>query len=338
MSIIWCGGEEIDWEVRSGCSMTATPGYYRSDYSRGAITAAISGYYWHRLPQEYTTLWYTHRAYNTFRDANMNTVVFGQGEPSIANSVLGLDLGGTGGKMRLFTYDGAPKSVLQTSGYTYTVSSIVKIDIKISNYGASGRVQVWLDSVLHIDYSGDITDGGATALDFVGGYSLTSLPSSYVSEVIVADESTFGMSLRTLAPNAAGDNNDWTGAYTDIGEFVLSDADVISTSNPGDDFQCNLLGMPPGNFSIKGVRVAARGSDSAQQLAAKVGIRTNSTNYLGGARSLLAAWQTFAEIWTVNPDTSSPFTGSEIDALQLAISTVTATTTTSTTTSTTTTT
>ena len=81
-----------------------------------------------------------------------------------------------------------------------------------------------------------------------------------VSEVILADEDTrHFVGVASLAPSAAGDTNTWdSGAYTDIDEAVLDDADMLKSGTAAQDFNCNLNDLPAGDFDIGGVKVTAR--------------------------------------------------------------------------------
>jgi hypothetical protein len=215
-----------------------------------------------------------------------------------------------------------------------------QFDMRLISYGASGVLKLYFggnESPL-VTYSGDLSIAGVSGFIRVGGRGISLSFGGHTSQIIVHTADTRGMHLVTLEPNAAGDHTDWTGAYTDIDEEEINDADDIYTANPGDDWSHGMSDIPSGNWKVKGVKTSARGVDTTEVLAVKHGIRTNSTDYLKGKKSYLSSYQTFEEFWETNPDTTNPFTGAEVDALQQVMSTVTATTTTSTTTTSTTTT
>jgi hypothetical protein len=78
----------------------------------------------------------------------------------------------------------------------------------------------------------------------------------YISEVIVHTDDTRIKNLVTLAPNGAGDTNDWTGTQTAIDDTIQDDADYISIDAPGDAL-FSLSDLPDPAEVVTDLKIAA---------------------------------------------------------------------------------
>jgi hypothetical protein len=217
----------------------------------------------------------------------------------------------------LIKYDGTTKTELAAEvGDSLTNITLHKLDMQLINYGATATVNVYVDGVLVITYTGDVTVSGVTALDsvFLG---VCSLNGADISEIIVADEDTRNLSLVTMAPNGAGDTQDWTGAYTDIDEITLDDADLIYTDVAAKDQQCNLINIPSGSFACKAVKISARATKSVDASIGtlKLGIKSGTVDVDAG-HALTTGWVTYERLMLVNPVGGLAFTVAELNALQ----------------------
>jgi hypothetical protein len=261
-----------------------------------------------------TSCWLSCQAYSS---VSGTVKIVGLGKSGTLLSVL---LGQVStGKLGIYKYDGTTLTELAAeTGTLFLAYSIHKVDMQIISLGASTEINVWVDGTLVIEYTGDPRPTGLTEFDIV---TLFGSDSMFSSEIIVASEDTRLMSLKTLAPGAAGDTSDWTGAYTDIDETTLSDADTIYTADAAVEFNANLTGMPTGTFICKGVKVSARAADGVGGLTLATGVRTNSTTDLGTPVTLEGAWETIEKLYQTNPVTSNRFTPAEIEALQIALET-----------------
>jgi len=314
MSILWCGGEDIDFSTSIVSSWMATG--YRSGYSRLAASLGTAGLLRSPAVTPFTSVWLSFQLGLNATSANGRTGGLGK---SGTNAMLGIGTGTTATKIALIKYDGTTRTVLaEESGSS--LAALNKIDIHMENYGANATVTVYVNGTQVISYTGDVTVLSQTSLDQV--YINNAQNGVYVSEFILADEDTRLMSLVTLAPSAAGDASEWTNGYANIDESTKDDADTIYTSTANQNFQCNLTGMPAGDFICKGVKVAARATDGVGGIGIQLGVKTNSQLDLGNAVTLGGVWQTVEKLYQQNPITSNRFTPAEIEALQLAVKSI----------------
>jgi hypothetical protein len=189
--------------------------------------------------------------------------------------------------------------------------------IQVINFGSNGTVNIWINGVRIINYTGDLIQSGSgmTAIDSVqfsgqSGYCM-------ISEIIAANRDTRAFSLRTHIPNGAGDSNSWTGAYTDIDEDATSDADLIYVNTDNQDALFAVADAPSGSFNCRGIKIAARSSSPYGSVAnaIKLGVKSGTID-VGDAIPLPESWET-KERWaaTIN---GSALTVSELNSMQLA--------------------
>jgi hypothetical protein len=320
MTILFAGGEDIEFPDRTTGGMYTSSGF-RTDYARASIDLTSDGYIRCPTVTPFSSAWLTFHWQRSSYWGNNNFRVGGLRNYS-TDDWIGFGCGDSGGKVCIFKDDGSSLTTLAISNGAPVVGvvTLYRFDLQVLNYGTNGTVNVFVNNDLTVSYTGNIAFG-ETTLDQLeirsnDGFAYAS---GRVSEVILADEDTRLMSLKTLTPNAAGDTNDWTGAYTDIDEIIVNDADTISTDTAEQDAQFNLTSLPAGNFDIKAVIATARMADGLGTLDAQLGIKTNGSVNLGSTITLDSGWQTFQQMWTQNPITASPFTISEINSLQAMV-------------------
>jgi hypothetical protein len=323
MTILWCGGEDIDFTPL--VANVTSAGKYRSDYARLGLTVYNVTYVYSQPFTPISSGWASVHYRTESSNGTAGYRMFGFCE---AGSSKGFYLGvAAANKFGLYKFDGTTATLLVTEdGTSMSQSTLYRFGLNFT-YGVAGELNFYLDGTLLISYSGDLTISGVTELGRVFFGAVGMFQTNYISEVIIADEDTRLLSLKTLAPNAAGDVNEWTGDYTAIDEVTLSDADVIHTDQFDKDFQCNLTGMPTGDFIVKAVKTSTRAADGIGGIGLKSGIKTNAAEHepgvhLGSTVELDGSWQLIEELYQQNPITSNRFTPAEINALQLAYQSV----------------
>lgn len=320
MSILWRGGEDIDFSTAVGTTTTA--GRFRSGYARCAVNA-LDGKSAAFAGGAVTSAWLASYIYR--QQTQTSRRIVGLIKSSTTNS--GLWVGSNSaaaGKLTLYKYDGSTLTALASEGGTSLAADgdTARLDVQLVNFGASATVNVFIDGVQIITYSGDVTVSGVASVDAVGLGGSDGVNDVYWnSEIIVADEDTRTFSLVTMAPSSDGTTTDWpTGAYSDVDEVTINDADVNSTDTASQDQQFNVGDLPSGYFSIKDVTVKARASRTADATATKLalGINSGGTVNVGTAADPGTSWTTLERaIGATNPVTTAAWTLSEMNALQL---------------------
>ncbi len=310
MTVIFCGGEDIDFPNGVPVATTNTGGYFRAGYARVAISGTGPASNAKSITfSQLTTGWFTFRTGNW--DSSSNVRRAGIVKSGTAGAGLWIGGGSLGNNnLALMSYNGTTQTQLAAEGGSSMAGGLHRIDLNVK----AGSVDVYLDGTLLFTWTGNpLTTPGVSGFDQFG------IAASYSSEFIAADEDTRLLSLVTLAPNAAGDANAWTGAYTDISETVNNDATSLYTDTVGQDAQFNLNDMPAGSFTIKAVKISARVSKSAVATAGSIGlgVKSGGTINSGAPVAQTTAWATMEAYLPSNPVTTNAWQQSEINALQM---------------------
>lgn len=320
MTILWCGGEDIDFNtIIPGTSNT----YYDGSFARNSMIATettngASTNSWG--PSNGVNLWISCKITTYGSWAVVGSWIIGIVNEQDCGPIIGFNDGGTA-----LVLKNTNNTILASGSLSFTNGTdLRKLDINIINYGISGTVNVYINGIRHITYTGDIRPVyGATTLSKIKLYLCVYRNyGANVSEIIVADEDTRLMRLKTLVPSADGDTNDWTGAYTNVNETTLSDSTIITSPSADNTFNANLTGMPAGTFQIKAVKIATRMTTGPSGIGIQSGIKTNGNTYLGSTKQAIGYWETKEELYSINPDTGVQFTDAEIESLQIAHKTV----------------
>src|SRR3990167_1309398 len=334
MTILWCGGEEVDFpnNKNAGIANETTVGLYRSNFSRGALNIttqdSVSPGESNSFPGgAITSGWFSAQWIIDLATTSANGKKWGLKKSGTLGGLF-VGLSATN-KLAVFKRDsdGTQTTVISETGTTTLADVLYHVVVQFTGFDtATGTIKVWRSGTLLIDSptsnpSGlDLSVTGLTELDrftMIGGGTGTS--EWWISECIVADEDIRLASLKTLAPNAAGDSNTFTsGSYTEIDEVSLDTQDVINSTVAGQEFTCNLTGMPTGQFVVRAVKTAfytARGTSGIDALA--TGVRTSSTNHFDTMAIVDTGYELRERMLNTNPVTSGSWTTDEIDALQL---------------------
>jgi hypothetical protein len=128
------------------------------------------------------------------------------------------------------------------------------------------------------------------------------------------------MSLVTMAPNAAGDANNWTtGTFGGINPTTINDASVIAVNTTAQDFEANVIDLPSGSFAVLAVRAAVRAEVTAGSTptSVKLGVKTGGTINVDAGHALTAAFTTYERLMTTNSVTAAAWLASDMNALQM---------------------
>ncbi|MCM2349023.1 MAG: hypothetical protein NDI69_03315 [Bacteriovoracaceae bacterium] len=311
--ILWVGGEDVDFLDNGTCVYTNSS-YRRTSFSRVALYGCSGAIAKSRpfpggaITSGWISAWVKGLS-------SPNLVYFGLGKAGTNDSIwFGT---AAANKTALWKYNGTTWTQLAAETSTSGTSALQKIDIQIIDYGASATVKIYKDgaAVPILSYTGNVLAGGATNLDTV---VIKADMFSPVSELIVSDSDTRKLSLATLAPNAAGDANQWTGIYTDVNTTSFNDSTAISVATSGQDFLTHLMNLPAGNFQVLSVKVGARATQTGSGIGSlSVGVKTNGSSHVPAALVLPVTWGIEETYYSQNPVTLSPWTIGDINSLQI---------------------
>lgn len=332
MSILWCGGEDIDFPNGVTPLVDGSATFRRAGYARCSLGTNGSTDLCKSVPfpgGAVTSCWFTARVYPNISFGSTPKLAVGLG---LSGTAKGLYVGASGGnttKLALNKYNGTTATELATEAGNSITQALHRLDVQLVNYGSSATVNVYWDGALVITFSGDVSVSGVTNLDsifFNGGGSATYWN---LSEVVVADEDVRAFpGLVTLALTGAGTTDDWTGTYSNINGTTISDANPAYVNVNAKDEQFNVTDLPTGTFVIKAVKIAARmakSNDGPAVTQVKLGYNSGgSTGFgTGATKALTTAYATYEQLDLTNPVSSAAFVQSEMNALQLDMQSVT---------------
>lgn len=321
-TILWVGGEGGDFEVNPFCVSNTGFNPFRSGYARLALYNCNSSSIGKSIAFKsggITSGWFSGRVMPYSLTTSLKW--FGFGKSGTNNGLLVGTSALSSSKAAIWKLsNGVWTELASEAGTSFLVgSAMYKVDMQIMNYGASATVKVYINAGANpvISYAGDVstTSADLDSAFAVGGTSAW----GGISEFIVADQDTRMLSVATLTPNAIGDTNQWTGAYTDIDEFPASDTDMVTTTTDGSIFQSNLGNLPAGSWQVYGAKLNIRGAKVGAGISSvSLGLKTNSSAYVPTPLSLGTTWLHFeTPVFNTNPITTTNWTPTEINALQL---------------------
>jgi hypothetical protein len=205
---------------------------------------------------------------------------------------------------------------LFASGITYL------IEIYYLPSTTSGTLTVKIDGITEITLTGVQTANNDLNIDNI---RITSSGTIYFGEIILRDDTWIGNKrVQGIFPNAA-DTGEWSGYgsatnYENVDDAPSDDDTSYNYTDTADKVDLFDLGALTGApTSIDAVQVSALakqyGAASVQNLALllKSGTTLSASSDIA---VLQDNYKVLSNIWTINPDTSSAFTPSEITSLK----------------------
>ena len=327
-TVLFAGGEDIDFSCIGACTTNSTAGYFRSGYARTTYSATVASSadpptnrFLTPTFTNSSTIWIHAENYSAAAagttTANQAIGVYGSG------GVRRLLLRGTGttGQVKISTRNSAgtiTDLVTCTSGGWPTSSSLNKLDWYI-NYAVAGHTTLYSNGVQICDYSGDITTDGVTSLsqvDFANpcGGACAGNP-IYWSEIIVATTDTRDMNLFTCYPAANGTNMAWSGSYTNVNPTTVNDGSAITTASAAQVAEFTCPSLPSGQWLVPAVAQSARiqiGTTGPQHFRWIVRPAGGSDYDNGSDESGTTSFGNYYNIWPTNPATSGAWAPADI--------------------------
>jgi hypothetical protein len=326
MTIIYdAAGEDGDFiymngSVGANIAVLTAGGYFRAAYARCAISFAANlgnpfGYrYWAAGPQ--SAGWQGARLWMSSNNGDAINPLFGffdvsgvprilvvpvSGNPNLGFNVYKVDISGTR------TQIGAAS----TSGFSASPSFPDQFSCQF-DYAVAGSLKFYINSSLVFVYDGDITTNGVTEL--AGVYLGNFQAGAAWSEVICSDSDTRDMSVATLAASGAGTVDNWTGAYTNVNQIAVNDANFDTTVTAGAVQRYKISPLATGPYVILAKVTSLRATKGGGALAnLSVDQLIGGTEYSSAAQLFPTAFGNYTLVEPISPATSAPWTQSEIN-------------------------
>lgn len=236
------------------------------------------------------------------------------------------------GIQRLIVTNGS--NVGYTSASSYPVNTWVLIEVHFKLHSSSGVIEVKMDGNLQYSFTGNTLQSYPSTVGTL--YVPNSNSGQFYVDDLALNDTTGGSDnswcgegyVISIAPNAAGDVNDFTnsGATSQTNNYSYVDeippsggTDYVYSSNTADKDLYNIGTYDFSGYTITRAFVEARAKSSAAVGdEIKLKVKTNGTEY---DSSPLALSNSYARIvgsdYTTNPDSGFAWSQGDIDALQI---------------------
>ena len=333
----WVGAEDIDYGLLGGSSIDTTAGHYRSSFVRTSIRTNAGGFAAAGENLNLSSFWFSSRLFSHWVTYNCNS-----NNDIYQPWLIFTDNGST--RRLILTYNcyaGWPNSGLAYRVYKGNASGTLtqlggsfaggvntdpstpdKIDVNVSNYGPSGVITVYINSVQVYSYSGDLHTDSNTS---IGGALLSSGSDSNGgnysawSEGIFSDTITTSLNVAALVPNGTGNTSLWacTGASpaASVNAIINTDSTNCNSSTVGQLQQWTISNLPTGSWAVIAFGLSMRSSDGTSGPSnIQPVVRVGSTDYSATAIPQSIGAQTYQYWWYSNPATSAGWTTGDINA------------------------
>lgn len=308
---IYFAGTEQD-AVEGGITISTNSAYFYPLYSNLAVQVSNVVSCGHTLPVEIAaggTLWVGWSLYSiqgTF-PAAMVAIYNGNSQPAVVvNSPV------TAGEMRMTLYNTAGGSSYSTLPWVHTL--LHHMDLEITTISGQVYARLYRNNLL---ISETTLAGTGRAMKVV---NLSSAISNvgYVSEIIIADEPTLGMRVKTYRPTADGTHTLWAGNFDNVNNDEVG-LEAISTQLPN-SAETFLHGQPLTEGTTIRALVVGSSIASANPTGASAVLNIGGTLYQKSfEKTLTQGAAPNLAIYETNPATGISFTAADFNSLEFGV-------------------
>jgi len=282
--------------------------YFDPTFSRAAVRVQGTESYGEVDPGSNLTTYWIHGLYrgNVFAETPLISLLDGSGTESFRLNAVAAGGDILWQSLQMYYLSGA-SWVAIGSPYVVANSELQELDLKVIP-GGSGSAELYVAGTRRASGSASMT-------------SFASLRKAHLrtggtgrwSQIIVADEPTAGCRVITCPATGVGDNNDGTGAYTDINEAVSNDANFVSLSTNGNvktfDHSTDFTG-----YDVLALGVAARIKVGATGLQNVQLVMDSTSNYVSTTKAGNNGYSNVFYSWPTDPNTSAAWTAANATA------------------------
>jgi hypothetical protein len=324
MTILF-GGGEIGAFVPSDSAVSEQALHYNSSFARTSIHCPRDTNYAEALPSAAgTDIWIHFDMVSDSIASGTSTTRFVWYDSS-GNERIKINYTGNTNTVIVQYWNGA--SFTSLTAVSLNMSLVRQtLDLHVVCNSASGSINLYVSGTNRLN-SGAINLSSVADLKkfrFYGSAPSGLTTDTWVSQVIVADESTIGWRLATFYPNGAGATSSWTGAFTDIDEATYNDADFINSATANQVSTFAQTGPAMTGYVVKAVIVAARakrGSSGPANL--QLTLRSAGTDYFSASHALDLGYTGEQNAWETNPATGAAWVNTAISSLQPGVKSIT---------------
>jgi len=225
-------------------------------------------------------------------------------------------------------------TLLATSAVVITVDNWHYIEVEAYLHDTNGTVEVWVDGVSAVSFGpGDTKPGSETTITHVCHNFGYSTGTKVLDDIYILDpagesapyNAPLGpVRVDMLVPDGDGATSNLTGSdgnqvnnFQQIDEIAYSGTDYNGSATEGDldTYALPAMATPDTVFGVQANTFRAK-SDAGAKFMRTV-MRSNSVNYVGSSSALTGTYTTYRDIWKLNPNTSTAWTKTTVDAAEV---------------------
>ena len=205
------------------------------------------------------------------------------------------------------------------------------LEVRIKPLDTGGIIQVKIDGVQVINYSGDTTAGLENIKSMHWGTHGGVQAAFYTVDDIVIDDANWigNTRVQKLQISGAGTTTEWDASagnpYECIDEIPYSDSDWVETNVVDESLTCACADMTGNIDSVKCVEVYGRMAYEGNPTPTKqkIAIRVNGSEYYGDDEGTALGYGLFGKRWELNPDDAAAWEEADINAIEIGVRSVT---------------
>jgi hypothetical protein len=227
----------------------------------------------------------------------------------------------------IYAYRGAATSLDNGSKVLATNTTyLIEVRFKIDN--AAGRIEVKVDNIQDIDFTGDTYDANAQfdKVRLGNGPSASYTTYAYFDNFIMDDAAWIGdTKIQAVVPTGAGTTTGWTPSagnnWACVDEKPASDVDYVSI-NVNDITDTYAAGNLTGTIgTVKCVQVQSRmrtdGAPTPNNV--KLVIRSGAADYLSGDKAVSSSEKSLWNLWETDPADAAAWTEADVNAMEIGV-------------------
>lgn len=243
---------------------------------------------------------------------------------SDANLMIQIARDNASGKIKVYRL----YTVLDTGTHTLNIDTTYLIEVHVKIADSGGIIDVKVDGVSDITFSGDTKEGAYTQFNSVklGYLSGTRYSFAYFDNFIMDDATWIGdTKIQKILPTGGGNSTIWNpsvGAnWQCVDERPASDVDYVSTNAVDQVDTYEASDMAGSINTVKCVQIQSRtesdGASTPTNL--KLAVRSGGANYFSGDKSVPADPKSLCNLWETNPADSLAWEEADVNAMEIGI-------------------
>jgi len=202
---------------------------------------------------------------------------------------------------------------------TLNTNFTIRLDVRPTN----GIVEIFIEGTLALSVANINTIGSvlANSVDSVTLDSTSADERCDWSEIIIANnENIVNYRVAQIDPAADGDSSDWTGTFEEVNELNVDDLDFINTESVNVVSLFSGVDVPENSLTPKTISVSSRiRTDATGPQGVNIVLKTGGLEFHSNELAIANTYDTYINVWAINPNTNAAFTVTEANAIQYGI-------------------